>query len=317
MGLDVCRLNFSHGTLDEHGLWLGRVREAARAHGTTVCVFGDLCGPKLRLGSFADGGTLLETGQPVEFVRGNGPCTAEHFTVSWSSFVDEVDAGERIYIDDGLVRLLVTERRQDRLLCTCTVGGRVSSHKGVNLPDTDLATPALTDKDRADLAWAVKQDLDYVALSFVRRPADLRELKQLIADAGSDLKVIIKVEKTEALEHLEALIEETDAVLVARGDLGVETDIWRVPLIQKDLVRRCQTAGKPVIVATQMLQSMVESPIPTRAEVSDVANAIFDRADAVMLSAESAIGQYPSLAVDMMNRIAAANRGVSGHVRAI
>ena len=306
VGLDVCRLNFSHGTLDEHGLRLARVREAARAHGTTVCVFGDLCGPKLRLGSFADGGTLLETGQPVEFVRGDGPCTAEHFTVSWSSFVDEVDVGERIYIDDGLVRLLVTERRQDRLLCTCTVGGRVSSHKGVNLPDTDLATPALTDKDRADLAWAVKQDLDYVALSFVRRPADLRELKQLIADAGSDLRVIIKVEKTEALEHLEALIEETDAVLVARGDLGVETDIWRVPLIQKDLVRRCQKAGKPVIVATQMLQSMVESPIPTRAEVSDVANAIFDRADAVMLSAESAIGQYPSLAVDMMNRIAAA-----------
>jgi pyruvate kinase len=176
----------------------------------------------------------------------------------------------------------------------------------VNLPDTRLSTPALTDKDRRDLDWAIDHELDYVALSFVREPEDLYELKRLIKQRGSELRVIIKVEKREALQHLDELIAETDVVLVARGDLGVETDIWRVPLVQKDIVARCREAGVPVIVATQMLQSMVNQPMPTRAEVSDVANAILDRADAVMLSAETAVGHYPVESVDMLNRIAAA-----------
>ncbi len=304
VGLDICRLNFSHGTHASHAATLELVRTVATERNKPVCVIGDLCGPKIRLGSFADGAVMIEAGQTVRFVRGDAACTAERLTVSWPSLIDELAEGQRVYIDDGLVRLLVTGSAADEVVCTCTTGGALSSHKGVNLPDTTLSTPALTEKDRIDLAWAIDHELDYVALSFVRHPEDLYELKRLIKARGSDIKVVIKIEKTQALDHLDELIANTDAVLVARGDLGVETDIWRVPLIQKDLISRCRDAGVPVIVATQMLQSMVDSPIPTRAEVSDVANAIFDRADAVMLSAESAVGKYPGLAVDMMNRIA-------------
>ena len=306
VGLDVCRLNFSHGTHETHAQTLELVRTLAAERDEPITVIGDLCGPKIRLGDFEGGAVKLEAGARVRFVRGAGTCTSGRLTVSYERLVDEVEAGQRIYIDDGLVRLLVTERSADELVCTCTTGGTISSHKGVNLPDTTLSTPALTEKDRADLAWAIAQDLDYVALSFVRQPEDLYELKRAIKAAGSTMPVIIKVEKAEALTHLDELVEHTDAVLVARGDLGVETDIWRVPLIQKDLIARCRAAGVPVIVATQMLQSMVTSPMPTRAEVSDVANAIIDRADAVMLSAETAVGEYPGLAVDMMNRVAAA-----------
>jgi pyruvate kinase len=186
------------------------------------------------------------------------------------------------------------------------VGGRIDSRKGVNLPDTPLNLPALTEKDRLDLDWAIEHELDYVAQSFVRQPEDLYELKRLIKERGSGLRVMVKIEKTEALWHLDELIAHADAVLVARGDLGVETDLWRVPLIQKDIVAECQQIGVPVIVATQMLQSMITSPLPTRAEVSDVANAILDRADAVMLSGETAVGRYPLAAVEMMSKVAAA-----------
>ncbi|MFH1747074.1 MAG: pyruvate kinase [Planctomycetota bacterium] len=306
VGLDVCRLNFSHGDHDTHRQTLELVRSLASERQQPICVIGDLCGPKIRLGTFAAGAVELERGKTVRFVRGTAPCTAELLTVSFPTFIDEVREGQRIYIDDGMVRLLVVERTADALVCTCTYGGQVNSHKGVNLPDTRLTTPALTAKDRDDLEWAIEHGLDYVALSFVRQPADLYELKQLVEPHTSGPRVIIKIEKTEALEHLDELIAHTDAVLVARGDLGVETDIWRVPLIQKDIVARCQRAGVPVIVATQMLQSMVHSPMPTRAEVSDVANAILERVDAVMLSAETAVGQHPGMAVDMMNRIAQA-----------
>ena len=303
-GLDVCRLNFSHGDLDSHRNTLDLVRSVAAERNEPMCVIGDLCGPKIRLGTFPNKSLHLQIGQTVRFVRGDGPCTSEQLTINYAEFIDEVAVGNRVYIDDGLVRLLATDHRDDELICTCTTAGVISSHKGVNLPDTPLSVPALTDKDRRDLEWAVANGLDYVALSFVRRPDDVHELRQLIKQHGGGPKIIIKVEKTEALEYLDELIAATDAVLVARGDLGIETDIWRVPLIQKDIVARCRARGVPVIVATQMLQSMVSSPMPTRAEVSDVANAIFDRVDAVMLSAETAVGEYPGLAVDMMNRIA-------------
>ncbi len=312
-GLDVCRLNFSHGDLDEHQRTLELVRSVAAERDEPICIIGDLCGPKIRLGTFAGGSVELKAGDEVRFVRGDGPCDAGRLTVSYPRFVDEVTPGQRIYIDDGLVRLLVLDRREpragaghDELSCTCTTGGTISSHKGVNLPDTRLSSPALTDKDRTDLAWAIRHELDYVALSFVRRPEDLHELKRVIKDAASDMPVIIKIEKPEALDHLDELIAHTDAVLVARGDLGVETDLWRVPLVQKDIVTRCRAAGVPVIVATQMLQSMVDKPTPTRAEVSDVANAIFEGTDAVMLSGETAVGHYPVEAVDVMNRVAIA-----------
>ncbi len=303
-GVDVCRLNFSHGTLDDHGRMLELVRSVAAERGQPVAVMGDLCGPKIRLGRFPAGPAALRTGQTVRIVRGDEDCSTERLTVTYPTFVDEVDVGHRVYIDDGLVRLVVTERRGGELICQCVTGGAVSSRKGVNLPDTPLSAPALTEKDHVDLAWAIKHELDYVALSFVRSPEDLYELKRTIKQRGSDVPVVIKIEKPEALNHLDELIAHADGVLVARGDLGIETDLCRVPLVQKDIVARCQAAGVPVIVATQMLQSMVSSPLPTRAEVSDVANAIFDRADAVMLSGETAVGQFPVPAVDMMNRIA-------------
>ena len=305
-GLDACRLNFSHGTLAEHERTLELIRSLAAERSEPICVIGDLGGPKIRLGEFPGGPVEVTVGQTVSFVRGQAPCTPQRLTVSYAGLVDEVAVGHRVYVDDGLVRFLVVDRRADELVCTCTTGGRLASRKGVNLPDTLLATPALTDKDRVDLEWAIAHELDYVALSFVRLPEDLYELKRLIKGRGSDLRVIVKVEKIEALEHLDELIANTDAVLVARGDLGVETDLWRVPLIQKDVVARCQRMGIPVIVATQMLQSMISSPMPTRAEVSDVANAVLDRVDAVMLSGETAVGQFPAQAVDVMNHIVAA-----------
>jgi len=302
-GADVFRLNFSHGTLAAHEAALRTVRELAAERQSPVAMLGDLSGPKIRLGEFEAPGAEIAPGQQVHFVRGGGQCTAERWTTTYATFVDEVQEGQRVYIDDGLVRLLVVERRDDELVARCTVGGRVSSHKGVNLPDTKLSVPALTEKDRADLEWVIEHQLDYVALSFVRQPDDLRELRRLLEPRGRGIGVISKIEKVEALDHLDELIDLSDAVLVARGDLGVETDVWRVPLIQKDLTARCRRAGVPVIVATQMLQSMVHSPMPTRAEVSDVANAILDGADAVMLSAETAVGEYPAQALAMLNRV--------------
>lgn len=303
-GLDLCRLNFSHGTLDDHARVLATVREISAELDEPLCVIGDLCGPKIRVGTCPADVTLVR-GQTVRLVAGTDACTAERLTVNYERLVDEVAVGDRIYIDDGLIRLRVTERAGEALLCVCDVGGPVGSHKGVNLPDSHLSTPALSQKDHRDLEWALQHNLDYVALSFVRRPDDLYQLKRIIKDRGQDTPVIIKIEKPEALDHLDELIAQTDAVLVARGDLGVETDIWRVPLVQKDIIKRCQAAAVPVIVATQMLQSMVSNPMPTRAEVSDVANAVFDQADAVMLSGETAVGRYPVEAVDMMNRITA------------
>ena len=316
-GVDVCRLNFSHGTLEDHEQALGRVRAWSRRHDRPVAALGDLCGPKVRLNQVRGGSLALCAGQTVRFVRGAGDVEGERFTTNYERLIDEVDVGHRVYIDDGLVRLLVREREADALVCVCTVGGEISSHKGVNLPDTNLAVPALTDKDRRDLDWAIEQRLDYVALSFVRRPADLEELLAILRSRGSDIGVIVKIEKVEALEHMGRFVARAAGVMVARGDLGVEMDVWQVPLVQKSIVRRCRDAGKPVIVATQMLQSMVAAPTPTRAEVSDVANAILDGADAVMLSAETATGRYPLEAVDMMRRVARAAEAFAAQQRGL
>jgi pyruvate kinase len=304
VGMDVCRLNFSHGDLAGHERTLELVRSMAAERDLPICVIGDLCGPKIRLGTIEGGAMPVARGAMLRMVGGKGACTADCVTVSYANLAQEVEPGQRVYVDDGLIRFVVREKRGSEVLCECVVGGTLKSRKGVNLPDTRLSTPALTEKDRGDLAWALAHELDYVALSFVREPEDLYTLKRLIKEAGHDTPVIIKIEKPEALEHLDELVAHTDAVLVARGDLGVETDVWRVPLVQKDLIARCQAVGVPVIVATQMLESMIENPMPTRAEVSDVANAIFDRADAVMLSGETAVGAYPAEAVEMMNRIA-------------
>lgn len=302
-GAGVFRLNFSHGSQDEHAQTLASIREASGDLGQVVAVIGDLCGPKIRL-NHVSADITLRVGQMVRFVRGEGACTSDALTVNYSRFIDEIGVGHRIYIDDGMVRMLVAERDDQGCTCHCTVGGAISSHKGVNLPDTRLTLSALTDKDRVDLRWAIDNQLDYVALSFARQPADLDLLQELVRDSARRPGLIVKIEKAEALTHLDHFIEQSDGVMIARGDMGVELDIWQVPLIQKLITSKCRQAGKPVIVATQMLQSMVSSPMPTRAEVSDVANAILDEADAVMLSAESAVGQFPVEAVHMMARVA-------------
>ena len=303
-GVDVCRLNFSHGTHDEHAKRLAAVRNWATENQRHVAVLGDLCGPKIRLNNVYGDVMDLPRGHQCKFVRGAAPCTSSALTVNYEPFIDEVQDGQRIYVDDGMVRFLVIERDPDHLECTCTSGGRISSHKGVNLPDSQLSTPALTEKDEVDLAWAIENELDFVALSFVRQPEDLLQLREKLCDAGSNIRIIAKIEMPEALKHLDTIIDHTDAVMVARGDLGVEMDVWRVPAIQKSLVDLCRWAGKPVIVATQMLQSMTNNVSPTRAEVSDVANAIYEQTDAIMLSAESAVGDYPVEAVEMMKMVA-------------
>lgn len=308
-GVDVCRINFSHGTLAEHAETVARIRAAAGGNSAAPAILGDLCGPKIRLNDVAGGKITLERGAVVRITRGTEPSTPERLTTNFPTLIDEVRPGERILIDDGLVRLLVTEKRADELEAACTVGGELSGRKGVNFPDTHISAPALTDKDRRDAAWAAETGLDFVALSFVRSAADIEQLRELLGAAGSRAQIVAKIEKREAVADLDRIVAAADAVMVARGDLGVELEVWKVPLIQKDIVRRCRAAGVPVIVATQMLQSMVTNPTPTRAEVSDVANAIYDGVDAVMLSAETAAGAYPALAVDMMQRIAEATEG--------
>ena len=305
-GVNVCRLNFSHGTLDQHADMLAAVRRAAAKADTPVAVLGDLCGPKIRLNRVMGGALMLPAGQVVRFVRGDAECTAETLTTTYPHLLDEVDIGHRVYIDDGLVRLLVIERQPDALVCVVKDGGEISTRKGVNLPDSPLSVPAMTEKDLADLAWAVENELDFVALSFVRNAADLDALHAAldgVAD-GARPAIIAKIEKVEAVRGLDGILARCDGVMVARGDLGVETDVWQVPIIQKRILERCRALRKPAIVATQMLQSMVDHPTPTRAEVADVANAILDGADAVMLSAETSVGKYPVRAVGMMTRVA-------------
>ncbi len=305
-GVDVCRLNFSHGTLAEHAQVLAQIRAWSAQHDRPVAVLGDLCGPKIRLNRVAGGPTEINVGARVEIVRGDADGTAERLTTNYPPLIDEVQPGQRIYINDGLVRLLVVERSPERLVCACLAGGAISDRKGVNLPDTRLSVPALTDKDRADLDWAIRHELDFVALSFVRRAADVDELRSLVGRHAGGPSVVVKIETAEALENLDEIILRSDAVMAARGDLGVEMDVWQVPAVQKRLTARCREMGRRIIIATQMLQAMVDSPSPTRAEVSDVANAILDDVDAVMLSAESAAGRFPVAAVEMMRRIAVA-----------
>lgn len=304
-GINVFRLNFSHGTHESHGAALERIRRLAAKRGTPVAVMADLCGPKIRLGRMAGGPCRLEAGREVVFQRAPIEGTAERLSSTYPALVDDVNIGHRILIDDGNVALRVTARRTDEFTAVCEIGGTVSDHKGINLPDSTVSAPTLTDKDRQDLEWILKHDLDYVALSFVRQPEDLRELREILDRGGSRALIVAKIEKPQAIARLEEVIEETDVVLVARGDLGVEMDIARVPVIQKEIAVLARRAGRPVIIATQMLQSMVESPVPTRAEVSDVANAILDDADAVMLSAETSIGRHPLAAVRLIGRIAA------------
>ncbi|MCX7982735.1 MAG: pyruvate kinase [Syntrophales bacterium] len=313
-GMDVARLNFSHGTHDDHREKIRIVRELSERLGKPVAVLQDLAGPKLRIGKVPEEGLELCPGD--EFVLTTeevlGSCAG--VSVSYAHLVDEVHIGDRILLADGLLELVVVDKKPKKLICHVITGGLLTSHKGINLPTGTVSMPVLTDKDRKDLIFGLEQGVDYVALSFVRTPDDVKEVKEFISAQGGEVPVIAKIEKHEALEHLEEIIAVSDGVMVARGDLGVEIPLEDVPLVQKKIIATANAHGKIVITATQMLRSMVNSPRPTRAEATDVANAVIDGTDAVMLSEETATGSYPVEAVQFMDRICrAAEKGLSYH----
>ncbi len=302
-GVDVIRFNMSHGQYQEHQQTLDTLRKIAAQRGVNVATLADLCGPKVRTSEIQKEHAHIQEGESCTIVRESMSGSARMFSTNYPDLVDDVQVGHRVLIDDGQIRMIVTEKSMDSLVCRCEIGGRVGSHKGINVPDSHLSLSTLSEKDLEDLQWAIENQFDYVALSFVRHVDDIQLLRIAIKKAKGDIPIIAKIETPQAIQSLDEIIKASDAVLVARGDLGVEMDVWRIPMLQKDMIRRCRRMGKPVIVATQMLHSMVESATPTRAEVSDVANAVLDGADAVMLSAESAVGKYPVQAVTMLQRI--------------
>jgi pyruvate kinase len=303
-GVDAVRLNLSHGTHAEHSERAWLVREIASQVGRPVALIADLQGPKLRVGDLPEP-VVLHRGEQIT-VCAEESATDGELPVAPAVIGEVLEPGNDVLIDDGLVRLRVEEVSSGRARCAVVVGGAVSSHKGVNLPGVPLPIPSLTRKDTQDLDWALATGVDFVALSFVRSPADVRDLRALIEQSGSHAHVIAKIEKAEAIEVLDEVLAETDAAMVARGDLGVEIGPALVPLLQKRIIAKSLERGKPVITATQMLESMVHSAEPTRAEASDVANAVLDGTSAVMLSAETATGDYPVEAVAYMDRIARA-----------
>lgn len=333
-GVRVLRLNFSHGTFEDYIELLKNVRDAEKQSGEHIAVLGDLSGPKIRVGKVIEGGLNLQNGQEIKFIKKDITAGEQNYENTFSStfprFIDEVKKGERILLDDGNVELKCTGRtgKGDHAVLKCNVidGGLITTAKGINLPESDLSVPSMTEKDFKCAKFAVENNFDYLALSFVRTGKDVKMLKDELTRLGARPKkeidtkgdlgftedskafknfipIISKIEKPQAIDNLEDILKETDGVMVARGDLGVEMDIAEVAVLQKKIIHMCKEQGRPVIVATQMLESMIHSPVPTRAEVSDVANAIFDGADAVMLSGETAIGKYPAKAVQMMKRV--------------
>ncbi len=304
LGMDIARLNFSHGTHEDHAHNIHRLRRAAEREGRTVCILQDLQGPKIRTGPLErHEPVLLKTGSVVTITPQDIPGTAARISTTFPDLARELSAGARILLSDGLIELRVRGVRAKDVVCDVINGGTLGEHKGINLPGIALSIPALTEKDRKDLEFGLHHGVDAVALSFVRTAADVTEVKKIIASHSSDVPVIAKLEKPQAIDHLEEILEAADGVMVARGDLGVEMAPEKVPVIQKHVIRRASAWRKPVITATQMLESMIENPRPTRAEASDVANAVFDGTDAVMLSAETASGQYPRESVSIMSRI--------------
>lgn len=304
-GMNVCRLNFSHGTHQNHAELIELIRYVAKKTGVHLAILQDLQGPKIRVGELPKEGIALPTGSEISFTA--GPSRLPRcISVSYPTLARDVKPGDRLLFDDGLLSARVKRCKGEEVLCEMDFGGTLYSHKGMNLPDTKTSISAMSEKDRKDLAFGVKQGVDFVALSFVRSAEDVQELRELLGKRGHGpdrIRIISKVEKPEAVANLEAIVEASDGIMVARGDLGIEIPAERVPLVQKDLIRRCLESAKPVIVATQMLDSMIRQPRATRAEVSDVANAIIDHTDATMLSGESATGAFPLEAVETMARV--------------
>ncbi len=302
LGVDVFRINFSHGNPEEYALTISRIREAAGEN--PVAILGDLSGPKIRCGTIAEGPVFLESSRPFILTARKVPGTSSIVSTNYSRLSRDVRKGERIFLDDGAIELVVEKIAGDDVHCRVINGGPLSSNKGINFPGTALSVSAPTTRDRAMIRFAVEQGLDFLALSFVKAPDDVVKAKKAIRRAGGNIPLISKIEKFEALDRLEAILDVSDGAMVARGDLGVEIALEEVPLAQKRIIASCNWRGIPVITATQMLQSMIVSPRPTRAEVADIANAICDGTDAVMLSGETASGQYPLEAVRIMNTIA-------------
>jgi len=304
-GVDVFRLNFAHGEHGQLAAFVAAIRRISGELGRPIAILGDLGGPKIRLEELPGGTMQIDRDRRYALVRREDAGEPDTLATTYDGLIDELGTGDHVVLADGLVSLRVVEKRPDRVVCVVGQPGMVRSGQGVNLPDIDLSLPSVTAKDRADLGWALDQGLDFVGLSFVRRAGDVRALRRLIDEfaPAQPPMIVAKIEKPAAVADLENIVAEADAVMVARGDLGVEVDVVRVPVIQKEIIRACNRQRVPVITATQMLDSMERSKLPTRAEASDVANAVLDGTDAVMLSGETAIGEYPREAVAMMSRI--------------
>lgn len=303
-GVDVFRFNMSHGKAEDHLEGFNRIRVLNQMHGLNVAILLDLQGPKIRLGQVRDNMEVLEPDTIVEITNKECISTFKKLYVSYDKLPQEVQPGHTILIDDGRVELkVISTNRKDLIKARVIVGGKISNNKGVNLPSTKTSVPALTEKDEKDLKFAIKHGVNWIALSFVRSAQDVLHLKKIIGKKNSYMKVMAKIEKPEALEELDEIIKAADGIMIARGDLAVEVPQERMPLIQKDIIKRCLKYAKPVVVATQMMESMIENSNPTRAEITDVANAVIDGADAVMLSAETSVGKYPVKTIEVMSKI--------------
>jgi pyruvate kinase len=312
-GVDVCRVNFSHGAYEDHAKVLNFIREINQELGLNVAILADLQGPKLRIGEVEDNGVMLETGQDLTFTTKKMIGTSTRVYITYPEFPRDVQVGETILVDDGKLVLQVKEsNREDEVVATVIHGGKLSSKKGVNLPNTNVSLPCLTKKDLEDLKFALEHEVEWIGLSFVRRASDILELKGIIAKHNKNSRVVAKIEKPEAIEEIDGIIKNTDAIMVARGDLGVEIPMENVPLIQKMLIRKCLEASKPIIVATQMMESMITNYNATRAEVNDVANSVMDGADAVMLSGETSVGAHPVRVIETVQKILSRVEGFEG-----
>lgn len=302
-GVDVFRINMAHGNRDQHATEIADIRRASYDVGRPIGILIDLAGPKIRLGELNQEPTVCDLGAEFQFVRGNRSTASNVFTSNYERLIDELSVGDTVMLADGTVGMRVVAKQPDEVTVRVTAPGVVRSRQGINLPGAKLSVPAMTDEDWINADWAAHHHVDFVSLSFVRTPMEILELKQRLQAKDCSAMVIAKIEKREALDRLAEIVEASDAIMVARGDLGVETDVAEMPLAQKRVIACCKKYLKPVIVATQMLDSMTHATRPTRAEVTDVANAILDGADACMLSGETAIGEYPRETVEMMNRI--------------
>jgi len=305
-GMNVARLNFSHGTHEEHQARIQSIREAAKQTGRSIAILLDIKGPKIRTHKFENGQAELKDGSIVAISMQEVLGTVNKFSVTYEGLYDDVEIGSRLLIDDGLLELEVIEKTNGELQAKVLHGGMIKDHKGVNVPNVKIRLPGVTEKDIQDIIFGVGQDVDYIAASFVRKAEDVLEVKHILSmHHALHVGVIAKIENQEGIDNIDSILEAADGLMVARGDMGIEIAAEEVPIIQKALIKKCNLAGKPVITATQMLDSMQRNPRPTRAEASDVANAVFDGTDAIMLSGETAAGQYPLQSVQMMNRIAA------------